>query len=82
MADDMGLGKTLQSLAAAAKLIVNNEIKRIISYYNPVEILLHTKNFDMDKENFVNQFKRQINRKYHKNIPPRANTNIFAKQIA
>ncbi len=30
MADDMGLGKTLQSLAAATKLIINNEIKNVL----------------------------------------------------
>jgi len=31
-----------------------NEIKRIISYYNPVEIIVHTKDFSLEKENFIN----------------------------
>jgi len=33
-----------------------NEIKRIISYYNPVEIIVHTKDFALEKETFINQY--------------------------
>ena len=30
MADDMGLGKTLQSISAAAKLIVSGKVRSVI----------------------------------------------------
>ena len=34
----------------------DNEIRRIISYYNPVEILVHTKDFIIKKEEFINKY--------------------------
>ena len=34
----------------------DNEIKRILSYYNPVEILVHTKDFTLSKEDIINKY--------------------------
>ena len=34
----------------------DNEIQRILSYYNPVEILVHTKDFILTKEEIINKY--------------------------
>jgi len=34
----------------------DNEIQRILSYYNPVEILVHTKDFYLTKEEIINKY--------------------------
>ena len=34
----------------------DNEIKRLLNYYNPVELLIHTKDFSESKESFINKY--------------------------
>ena len=34
----------------------DNEIKRLLNYYNPVELLIHTKDFSESKENLINKY--------------------------
>ncbi len=55
-----------------------NEIKRIISYYNPVEIIVHTKDFSLEKEIFINQYDLNHDNIY---INPFSNESEF-KQIS
>ena len=42
-----------------------NEIKRYINYYNPIEVIIHTKDFDVTKDQLIKTFDLMNSIVYH-----------------